>query len=190
MFPFLSFLNPKIKEENDILQDFLSRIEIVNWEKSHVILTPGSRCNHLYFILSGLTRASYLHKEKDISCHFTKKGEVMTAIDAFFQRKTTQYQLQALEKTEAASISYDNLHELFDLYPKFDRYGRELLIEEYGELVERVNHLQFFTAKERYQHFQEQHADLFQRVSLGQIASYLGITQETLSRIRKKDEMK
>ena len=182
----LSFLNPLIPEDKVILDDFKSRIEIKSYSKGELLYVPGSRCNHIYFVLQGLVRASYFKDDKDISCHFTKEGEVCTAIDAFFQRSKTQYQLEFLEDSYLAGIGYEDLHILFDRYPKFSQYGRELLIKEYEILVERINHLQFLSARERYDHFSEQHADLFQRVSLGHIASYLGMSQETLSRTRHK----
>ncbi len=184
MHSILSFLNPDLPEDKILLEDFNSKIQFKSFQKGRLLYRPGSRCNHLYFVQKGLVRASYFKKGKDVSCHFTKEGQVCTAIDAFFQRTPTQYQLEFLEDSDLVEISYSDLHELFERYPKFNNYGRELMIQEYGILVERLNHLQFYTAKERYAFFMEEHRDLFQRVSLGHIASYLGISQETLSRIR------
>lgn len=186
MQAILSFLNPELSADKIILDDFSSRIIFHEYKKGECLYRPGDRCNHLYFVLQGLVRASYFKEGKDISCHFTKEGEVCTAIDAFFQRSKTQYQLEFLEEGHVAGISHSDLHELFDLYPRFGKFGRELVIHEYGILVERVNSIQFFTAKERYDRFMADNADLFQRVSLGHIASFLGISQETLSRIRAK----
>jgi CRP-like cAMP-binding protein len=95
--------------------------------------------------------------------------------------------VQALEETEVIEIPYSVLQHLYKIFPETERLGRIITENYYIKLEERFLSLQFKTAKERYQKLLNSKPSLIQRVSLGQIASYLGITQETLSRIRAEN---
>jgi CRP-like cAMP-binding protein len=89
-----------------------------------------------------------------------------------------------LEETDLIKIPYASLQGLYKNYPETERVGRILTENYYIKLEERLLNIHFKTAKERYQTLLEKKPSLLQRASLGQIASYLGISQETLSRIR------
>ena len=184
MISLLNGFNEEIESDRLILQDLESKLVTMSFEKGHILYQPGSRCNHMYFIITGLARACYFKNGKDVTCHFSHEGQAVTAIDSFYQRKKTTYQVEFLEDSTAMRMSFDDMEWLFDRHPKFAKLGREMMMSEYGNLVERLNDIQFHSAKERYDQFCTKNESLFQRVSLGQIASYLGITQETLSRIR------
>jgi CRP-like cAMP-binding protein len=73
---------------------------------------------------------------------------------------------------------------LFDNFPEMERYSRLSMGSTFGYLIERITSMRFTTAKEKYQHFCEVYQGIYHRIPLGMVASYLGITQETLSRIR------
>ena len=89
-----------------------------------------------------------------------------------------------MEDSVLTQVSFSALQQLYIQFPETERLGRIITENYYIKLEERLLSLQFKTAKERYQNFQLSKPSLLQRTSLGQIASYLGITQETLSRIR------
>jgi len=103
----------------------------------------------------------------------------------FFLSNTPSYErIEAIENTEVEAIHKDDLELLYKTFPETERVGRVILEQYYMRLEERVVYIQFKSAKERYEHFFTKRTELIKRAPLGCIASYLGITQETLSRIR------
>jgi len=154
--------------------------------KHHVLHEKGKICNHFYIIISGIARVFYFKEDKDITCHFASEQESITAIDSFIQRKKSKYSIELLEETELFAISHSDLDNFFEKNPQYERFGRLFLEQIYVELVERIDDLQMLTAQERYDVLFTKKPKLFNRVSLKHIASFLGITAETLSRIRAK----
>ena len=161
-------------------------IKQVSFPKHHHLHREDTVCSHLYWIEKGIVR-SYYHKDgKDITAHFATEGEIITAIDSFIQRKRSRYNLELLEDSTLTVITHQDLTMLLDNYPQYEHEARLFLERVYIDLAERVEDLLFYDAKERYEKLIERNSSLLQRVSLKHIASYLGITQETLSRIRAK----
>ncbi|MEQ9303223.1 MAG: Crp/Fnr family transcriptional regulator [Marinoscillum sp.] len=159
-----------------------------HFPKGCVIERSGEISKRLFIIEKGLVRVFYRKHGKEISCHFAKEGEIMTGIDSFFTGKPSIYTSDALEDTYCYSINQEQLQWSFDNHPKMDRFGREFITSAYVELVERYNSLVYMSAEERYRDFINRHADLLNRVPLGYISSFLGMSQETLSRIRAKKD--
>ncbi len=99
-------------------------------------------------------------------------------------RQKDIYYIDAIENTDAFCLDVNDLVFLFNTYPEMERYARLSMGTVFGHLMERIVSLRFTTAREKYDHFMQTYADIHHRIPLGMIASYLGITQETLSRIR------
>ena len=138
----------------------------------------------MFFIESGLVRGYYFSEEKEITNWFALEEEFATNFYAFITNKTSFENIQALEDCSLTKISYSALQNLYIKFPETERIGRIITENYYIKLEERILNIQFKTAKERYQKLAKTKPAILQRASLGQIASYLGITQETLSRIR------
>ncbi len=100
------------------------------------------------------------------------------------QRKLDIYYIDAIENTEVFSLHVNDLVYLFENFPEMERYARLSMGTLLGHLIEKITSLKFTTAKEKYTHFCEIYQDIYARIPLGMVATYLGITQETLSRIR------
>lgn len=152
--------------------------------KNESIVDVDNRCNDMYFVEKGLLRGYYLDDGKEITNWFAQEGEFATCFYAFVAVKPSFETIEALEDCTLTQISYSGLQSLYLKFPETERLGRIITESYYIKLEERLLSLQFKTAKERYQNFILSKPSLLQRTSLGQIASYLGITQETLSRIR------
>jgi CRP-like cAMP-binding protein len=103
---------------------------------------------------------------------------------SFIQRTTDIYYIDAIENTTTLALHVNDLVFLFDNFPEMERYARLSMGSVFTHLMERIASMRFTSAKERYLHFKETYADIHSRIPLGMVASYLGITQETLSRIR------
>ncbi len=173
---------------SDALKQELTRVAIKKEiTKGDIIVNCYERCDSIYFIEKGLVRGYYFNEDKEITNWFAQEEEFATSFYAFITNKTTNENIQALEDCSLIEIPFSVLQNLYINFHETERLGRIITENYYIKLEERILSLQFKTAKERYQKFAVSKPSLLQRASLGQIASYLGITQETLSRIRTEN---
>lgn len=174
----------KLSEEPlDALVHNLKKTELT---KGEYLVNQGSVCRNLYFLERGCIRGFYLLEEKEITYWFAFENDFLTSFHSFITRTPSIEKLQTLEDSVLWSISYDSLVGLYDKYPSIERLGRIVCEQYYIRLDERHIKAQFKTAPERYEDLITNNPHILQRVPLGYIASFLGISQETLSRIRGK----
>ena len=132
----------------------------------------------------GLTRIYYKKEEKEITDNFSAENEWVTSIYSFLKNTPDHFYIQTLEETEIVKISLIDLENCFKDFPEMERFGRILISQYFLEQSERIISYQFNSAVERYQFFERTQKNKLQRVPLGMLASHLGMTQETLSRVR------
>jgi CRP-like cAMP-binding protein len=130
-------------------------------------------------------RTYFIKDGKEISEYFSCENEWTNSPKSFMQRQVDVYSIDAIEDTTVFSLHVNDLVYLFESFPEMEKYARLSMGTVVGHLIERITNLRFTTAKEKYDHFCLVYHDVYHRIPLGMIASYLGITQETLSRIRK-----
>jgi len=180
------FLASLIPFKPDELQDIVSYFEKENIPKNTMLIEQGQVSKKLYFIENGMGRSYYLKEDgKEVTQWFFGVGKFMSSVDSFFQQIPSIYYLEILEDSTVYSISNENMDLLFYKYHKMEKLGRLVSIEMLTKVVNKLNAIQFQTARERYEYMLAEFPDISYRVPLGHIASYLGMTQETLSRIRK-----
>lgn len=141
-------------------------------------------CTRSYFIEKGLLRTYFIKDDKEVSEYFSCEEEWTNSPRSFITRQPDMYYIDALEDTTVFSLQVNDLGYLFDHFPEMERYARLSMGAVFGHLMERITSMRFTTAKEKYDHFCEVYRGVSHRIPLGMVASYLGITQETLSRIR------
>ena len=130
---------------------------------------------------------TYFSKDgKEISEYFSAEGEWSNSPRSFRTRQLDIYYIDAIENTDVFCLNVKDLMFLFENFPEMERYARLSMGTVFGHFMERIASMRFTTAKEKYQHFIQTYHDIHYRVPLGMIASYLGISQETLSRIRSQ----
>ena len=154
--------------------------------KGTYILKEGSTSRNLYFLETGCIRGFYRLEDKEITHWFGFENDFVTSFHSFITQRPAVENLQALEDSVLWGISYEALYKLYDEFPEIERLGRMACEKYYIRLEERYINSQFKTAAERYMQLLESNGEFLQRIPLGHIASYLGISQETLSRIRSK----
>jgi len=143
-------------------------------------------CNHFHIIISGITRMFYYKEDKDITVHFSLEKEAAGVYESYVKRNKSKFNIETLEAVKAYEVSYYKFEDLLNKNYKLERIYRLFIQQLHINLIERVSDSYFHNAKERYQKLLNTRPELFQRVSLKHIASYLNITPETLSRIRSK----
>ncbi|MBJ7882495.1 Crp/Fnr family transcriptional regulator [Gelidibacter salicanalis] len=170
----------------DELNDILSHFKKESVAKNQILVRQGDVCKFLYFIEHGMGRSYYLNENgKEITQWFFGVGKFMTSADSFFQQSPSLYYLEVLQDSLVYSISKEDIDQLFAKYHQMEKLGRLVTTEMLTKIVNKLNAIQFQTAKERYDYMLAEFPDIAHQVPLGHIASYLGMTQETLSRIRK-----
>ena len=160
-----------------------------DFPKGYLLHKEGNVCRKLFFIQTGLARIFYYKEGKDITTSFVAENTFTTAVDSFFEQKPSRYNIELLEPGTVSWIGYEDLMRLFKECHAIERFGRMITTEFLKAYAERLTAIQFQTATERYQALQARHPNILSRVALGHIASYLGITQETLSRLRGKKNL-
>lgn len=149
-------------------------------------MTEGKICRYLYFLEKGALRGFYNLDGKDITHWFAFENEFVTSFHSFSTQQPAIENIQLLEGSILWAISKERLMQLLNQYHEIERLVRIAYEKYYVRLEERFVNAQFKTASERYHYLLAQMPGITERVSLGHIASYLGISQETLSRIRSR----
>jgi CRP-like cAMP-binding protein len=144
----------------------------------------GHTCRTIYINIEGLLRIYYYKDGIDITESFEKENSVVARVESLFSGRSSRKGIQAIEDTTYVSISVPPLFELFDQFPTIERLYRKMFEAGYIKTVNRLESIQFHTAEERYRQLMEEQPDILQRAPLKHIASYLGMTQVSLSRIR------
>ncbi len=176
-----------IKPMPDGFEQKLGTLLLPNrFRKHEVILQAGTTSNRIFFIESGLTRRYYLKDEKEITTDFMREGDFIISPLSFYTRQPSFEFVEALEASLLWSISRPQLESLYDRFPAFNAIGRVLTEQYYVKSELRAHSLRHLSAEERYAQFFQTHKDLLNRLSGKHIATLLGLTPETYSRIRAK----
>ena len=154
------------------------------WAAKKLLLRAGHVCERIGFIESGLLRCYYKEGWQEVTAWFMKEGDTVISVKSFFRQCPGHEYIQALEPTAIWSITYQQLQHCYQLYPEFNTIGR-ILTEQYYMLSEdRLYAMRRKRAADRFAFMQHHFPDLLTRVPVTAMASYLGIAQETLSRVR------
>ena len=183
---FINYLHTIYKLSDETKSDLENCLVTFEFSKNHTLLKQGQVCNYLYFVDKGLLRLFYYRDGKDITDYFATEQNIIGGIDSFSSRKPSDKIIETLEPCELIAISFENLEKLYDKHHDLERIGRILSVGAFLSMQERLFGIQFHTAKQRYKELLENNPNILQRVPLGHIASFLGITQVTLSRIRSQ----
>jgi CRP-like cAMP-binding protein len=170
-------------EAQQALQDCFEQVEL---HKNDLLLSEGQQCRHLYFLEKGALRGFYNADGKEITHWFGFENDFVTSFHSFITREPAVENIQLLENCTLWSISKETLTGLLNQFHEIERLVRIINEKYYIRLEERFVNAQFKTAAERYENLLTESPHILERVPLGYIASYLGISQETLSRIRSK----
>jgi CRP/FNR family transcriptional regulator, anaerobic regulatory protein len=181
-----SLINSIIPVSHELNQKLAGCLKAKTFKRKDHLLKEDNVCNYIYFIEKGLVRSYYLKDGNEICSWFMKEGDVIISVASFFSRKPSYESLQALEDTTVHFIHFDELQEIYKEFIEFNIVGRVLTEKYYQLSEERLFSLRHQTAAERLNYLNAHHPDILQRVNRGYIASYLGVTPETLSRINKK----
>lgn len=158
--------------------------KVITIKKSTDLQPIGHTCKTIYFINKGLARIYYFKDGNDITESFAFENNIIARVESLFTGNPSWKAIQILEDAEIVAINSTLLFKLYDKYPEIERLFRKIFETAYVDTVHRIEGIQFHTAEERYNSLINEAPDVLKRVPLKYIASYLGITQVSLSRIR------
>ncbi|MBL7786140.1 MAG: Crp/Fnr family transcriptional regulator [Chitinophagales bacterium] len=178
-------LCPQIRAEELV---FLSSgLSVSEMKTKHFYIHANTLQKEIGFVYRGLLRAFYVDQEgNEITFKFVPENCIATDYTALISQKPSEYNFQCLESTVFVNLPYSHLKKAYEKYPNIERYGR-LVAEEALKLQQkRIESLLFNNAEKRYLEFMEEQPNLFNRVSISLLSSFLGIKRQSLTRIRKK----
>jgi CRP-like cAMP-binding protein len=169
-----------------VLEEVLGHFQHSEYPKNYFLLKPGKPCKHIWFMTQGAVRYFYTNDQgKETNTWFSLDTQIITDAPSLVNQTPSQESIQLMEDSELYSIEYANIQTLLQNHHSFALWYIRLVELHYiSQIEDRIADLQFLDAKERYQKLLNLCPDITNRISLGNIASYLNITQETLSRIR------
>lgn len=172
-------------EEEDLMY-FLSLFTYKKIKKNQYFLREGEVCNQVAFINSGLIRSFFLIDGREQVDSFSLESEWITDYVSFLNRQRSAFYIQAMVDTELFLLSYENIQKIYDRGKAFERFGRLITEQLYIISVTRATSLLLEKPEQRYLTLLKEEPHLLALIPLKQIASYLGVEPESLSRIRKR----
>jgi CRP-like cAMP-binding protein len=170
----------------DTQNAILERLKLITFSKNECILSKGDVCKGIYFIGQGCCRTFITKGRKEITTSFRVEGEYICASYSYITQTPSEEYIQALEDTTCYFMSYKSIQMLLDKFVDFNVFVRKIYELLFFSETKLLNSIRTLSALERYDLFMKESPKILQRVPLGHLASFLGMSQETLSRMRSK----
>lgn len=168
-------------DSSEVLKSFITEVSL---PKGHILLDTKNVEKNIFFIKKGIVRAFSRTPNNDITFWIGSEGETVISMKSYVANKIGYETIELLENGDFYQLNTNDLHKLYEKDIHIANWGRKFAEKELLKTEERLISRQFKTASERYIELLTENPNLIQRVQLGHIASYLGITQVSLSRIR------
>lgn len=181
---FLQTISPITDQEfADTIPFFTKQI----LKRNDFFVTLDMVCRHVAFVEKGTLRVFYLNdKAEEVTSCFCIEEHLTTSYKSFILQEPSKLLIQAIEDTELLTINYINLYKLYATYSSWQTIGRAITEHEYLNMEKYASVLNNETAKEKYMRLLKEQPTVIQKANVEHIASYLGVTRRTLSRIRKE----
>jgi CRP-like cAMP-binding protein len=169
------------------IEDYLKKYSYAcSFHKGKLLLKAGDICGHIYFIKKGAVRGFIKEGNRDITTWITAENEMVSSISGFDRKEPALENMQAIENCELLALAYADLQNLYTQFPEFNIVARKLLQKYYEDAEGRAFIARLTNAENKYNLFLIRYGHLSNRIPLKYVASFLGITLETLSRVRKR----
>lgn len=186
MQQFFSYIQNYYRISDEACAALEENFEEIAMAKGEYLLKEGQTCKHLYFIINGAIRGYYPLEGKDVTHWFGFENDFITSFHSFITAQPAVENIQLIEGSILLVLSKEKLTHLLNTFYELEKLLRIIYEKYYIRLENRFINAQFKTATERYEQLLIETPHIIERVPLGYISSYLGITQETLSRIRSR----
>ena len=171
---------------NDLQEHLIKILSPKKLSKKDYLLKAGHVCQSICFIQKVLLKCFYHKDQHEVCSWFMKEGDVIVSVESFFNQSPSYESIQAIEDTEVYCISHQQLEFIYKKFPEFNFVARVLLQKYYTLSEQRLFSLRMQKSQERYDYLLEHHPELVLRVPGKYLASYLGLTEVTMSKVRSK----
>jgi CRP-like cAMP-binding protein len=190
--PVISYIQRTLQSSNvsisrQLLEEIVGHFEPKSFARHDYFVTAGKVNTHHFFMTEGFMRA-YTHNldGEEVTTEFFNCNRPVFEPNSFITQTRSVENIQAITNCEGFLVSFEKSNELFHAIPEFREFGRRMLLNEFAAHKKRALSLITQTAEERYAELIHTNREIFQYAQLKHIASYLGITDSSLSRIRKE----
>ncbi|WPV68291.1 Crp/Fnr family transcriptional regulator [Chitinophaga sp. LS1] len=170
--------------EDAVLWELTSQAITKSYNKGDFLLRSGETCRYLYFVNEGLIKSFSEKDDKEFIMRFFSENVLFTVFDSYLNQVPSKFNLVALEDTTVTMIRYEVMEGLCKQHHAVETFFRRLVSIAATKMTKRISEMLEENAADRYRLFVEENNAIHQRISLGDMAKYLGITQQSLSRIR------
>lgn len=181
----IQFINQFVEFEKEEIQEIQSRVEFLELSKGEIYINEGEIADTIAFTNKGYLRVYYNHDGEEITRDITPLNTFATALPSFVSQVPSFEIVSAITNCQLIIISKQNLEDLYNKYPKWERLGRRIMEEMFVESQRRIYSFITETAETRYRKILIQYPDMIRDVPLTFIADFLGIKLQSLSRLRK-----
>jgi CRP-like cAMP-binding protein len=185
--PLINFIQNSLPTSRKALDEIAEHFEEKALKKNEYFLKEGEVNNEYLFLADGFMRAFTFDIDgNEVTTYFYPKNRVVFEASSFFMRIISTENIQALTDCKGYAITFEKLNMLFHSIPEFREFGRAMLVKEFSAYKQRTLSMINKSAEERYASLINTNKEIFQIAQLKHIASYLGVTDTSLSRIRKE----
>lgn len=186
MLRFKKYLQEKYQLTGDEWSIIQNYVEVISLPKYEYFVQKGKVCRKMAFVAHGVLRFCMERDGLDITCYFASENNFVGDPDSFFTHRPSDKNIQALTNCELIGFGLENFKKMHVECPRFEKITQMIDHDVMMGLMSQRDFIQHAEAAVKYQKFLEQYPQIIQRVPLGYIASFLGITQQSLSRLRKQ----
>lgn len=181
------FVQKLVAISDNEFEDSKDSFTEVHLKKGEFFVQRGKICQQIAFINNGTLRIFYLNdKAEEITSCFCTENSLTTSYKSFILKEPSLLSIQALEDTDLLVIDYDKLQKLYSTSMAWQNIGRQVAEREYFAMEQYASVLNNESAKEKYLRLLNEQPEVLQKASVEDIATYLGVTRRTLSRIRQE----
>ena len=185
--PLIQFIHQHVPATRQTVELIAGYFDERKLAKNEYLLKAGRVSNEYFFLAAGFVRAFTLDADgQEVTTNFFGKDRAVFEVSSLFMRTVSTETLQALTDSTVFCIEFETLNTLFHSLPEFREFGRAMLVKEFAAFKQRTLSLINKSAEERYADLIETNKEVFQYAPLKHIASYLGVTDTSLSRIRRE----
>lgn len=178
------YINSKITIKKSVLDTILSCFNIKEYDNDQTIIRNGQYVTNYYFIVSGGIRIVIDTPDKEVTAWLLFENNFFSDLESIKSGQPSKSKVLTIGKSTILSIEAEKMHQFYKQHPEWQEFGRKMMEELCLNLVDTLVSFQIMDAETRYLHLLEK-SDIINRVPLKQLASYLGVTPTSLSRIRK-----
>lgn len=184
--PLLTYLEQYTPLTSEEKQYLIDHIPVQTYSKGHHLLCEGEVSNAFYFIQEGAVRLYYSTGLEEKTAFFYFENMFVSSYESFTKQTPSKHNVQTIEPSQVAIISFDIAYQLLERFPKFEFLARVIMEEELIVCQEIISSFVTLNAEKRYLQLIESKSPLLKRIPQYHLATFLGVTPETLSRIRKR----